>query len=151
MFKLQSKNGQLSGLSHALDGKMPTRLTPEQKYKQCFFNIVFHRALLLWKTEPADDSETSGLMIFRPLSSLVCLMTVTRYACCVICSCNAVITINITVMSHEHHDISDHRSLERLLNSLFGLTSKKHQRSALLPFCEGNPQVTGGFPSQRAS
>ena len=33
----------------------------------------------------------------------------------------------------------------------WGPASKKHQRSALLALCEGNPPVTGGFPSQRAS
>ena len=40
----------------------------------------------------------------------------------------------ITVMSHERHRISNHRSLECLCNSFFGLTSKTNQRSALLPF-----------------
>ena len=34
-------------------------------------------------------------------------------------------------------------------NSLFRLTRKKHQRSALLSLCEGNPLVTSGFPAQR--
>ena len=32
-----------------------------------------------------------------------------------------------------------------------GQYKKTHQRSALLAFCEGNPLVTGGFSSQRAS
>ena len=38
-----------------------------------------------------------------------------------------------------------------LFNTLFGLTTKKHQRSLLLSLCEGNPLVTGGFPAQRDS
>ena len=29
------------------------------------------------------------------------------------------------------------------------LKTKKHQRSALLSLCEGNPSVIGGFPAQR--
>ena len=32
-----------------------------------------------------------------------------------------------------------------------GAHKRKHQSSVLLAFCEGNPPVTGGFPSQRAS
>ena len=32
-----------------------------------------------------------------------------------------------------------------------GYQQSKHQRSTLLALCEGNPPVTGGFPSQRAS
>ena len=42
-------------------------------------------------------------------------------------------------------------TLDRVFSSLFRPTSKQHQSSALLPLCEGNPPVTGGFPSQRAS
>ena len=56
-----------------------------------------------------------------------------------------------TLTSNEHQGVSDHRSFERLFNNLFGLTSKKYQRSALLPLCEGKPPMTGEFPSQRAS
>ena len=32
-----------------------------------------------------------------------------------------------------------------------GANQRKHQSSAPLGLCEGNPPVTGGFPSQRAS
>ena len=32
-----------------------------------------------------------------------------------------------------------------------GADQSKHRRSALLALCEGNPPVTGGFPSQRTS
>ena len=38
-----------------------------------------------------------------------------------------------------------------VFNSLFGLTSEKHQKSTFMALCEGNQPVTGGFPSQRAS
>ena len=38
---------------------------------------------------------------------------------------------------------------ECLFNSLFRLTTKKHQRSALSSLCEWNPPMTGGFPAQR--
>ena len=33
-----------------------------------------------------------------------------------------------------------------LFNIFLWLTTMKHQRSALLSLCEGNPPVTGGFP-----
>ena len=36
-------------------------------------------------------------------------------------------------------------------NCLFRLTTKKHESSGILAPCEGNPPVTGGFPSQKAS
>ena len=38
-----------------------------------------------------------------------------------------------------------------LFKTMFRQTSKQHQSPALLALCEGNPPVTGGFPSQRAS
>ena len=39
-------------------------------------------------------------------------------------------------------------SINFLFNSLW---SRKHQSSTLLALCEGNPLVSSGFPSQRAS
>ena len=41
------------------------------------------------------------------------------------------------------------RRRECLFNSLFRLTTKKHQRSALLSLFEWNPPVNGGFPHKR--
>ena len=43
------------------------------------------------------------------------------------------------------------QQLECLFNSLFRLTSRKHQSPASLTLCEGNPVVTGGFRSQMVS
>ena len=57
----------------------------------------------------------------------------------------------ITAMSHEHHGVSNHWPLDCFFNSLFRVTSKKTSKPLLLVLCEGNPPVTGGFPSQRAS
>ena len=48
---------------------------------------------------------------------------------------------------NECHGTSNHRHVHCLPNRLFRRTSKKISK---LP-CEGNPLVTGGFPSQRAS
>ena len=41
--------------------------------------------------------------------------------------------------------------LDCLLNRLFRRRSKKTSKLHVTSFCEGNPPVTGGFPSQRAS
>ena len=49
--------------------------------------------------------------------------------------------------SYEHHDVSNQVNLI-VCSRVYSI---KHQRSALLDICEGNPLVTGGFPSQRAS
>ena len=57
----------------------------------------------------------------------------------------------ITVTSPQHHSISNHWQLNCLFYNLFRLTSKKTSKAVLLALCEGNPPVTGGFPSQRAS
>ena len=43
------------------------------------------------------------------------------------------------------------RSIECLFNRLFRLTTKKHQRSALLFLCEGDPPMPGAFSAQRDS
>ena len=40
---------------------------------------------------------------------------------------------------------------DRLFNSLFHLTTTEVSKPKLLALCEGNPPVTAGFPSQRAS
>ena len=68
---------------------------------------------------------------------------------------------NIIVMLHEHDDISNHHKMKCSLNSLFRLTYKKFNvpllapcgftNAPLLTLYEGNPSVTCGFPSQRAS
>ena len=42
----------------------------------------------------------------------------------------------ITATSNDRHGVSNYQPIECLFNSLFKLTSKKHQRSALLSLCE---------------
>ena len=57
----------------------------------------------------------------------------------------------ITETSHERHGITYHLPFKCSFNNSFGLTSKIHQSSMLLALCLGDPPVTGGFLSQRAS
>ena len=52
---------------------------------------------------------------------------------------------------NERHGISNHRRLDCLLNRLFRRALEKTSRLRVTGLCEGNPPVTGGFPSQRAS
>ena len=47
--------------------------------------------------------------------------------------------------------VSNHRQLDCLLNGSFRLTRMKTSNSASLALREGNPAVTAGFPTQRAS
>ena len=55
------------------------------------------------------------------------------------------------LQSHDRHGVSNHRQLDCLFQSFYGLTSKKHQNQLYWPYCEGNPPVTGGFPAQRTN
>ena len=54
--------------------------------------------------------------------------------------------------SHNEHDgVSNHPHFDCFLNILFDRRSKKTLKLRFTGFCEGNPQVTGEFPAQRAS
>ena len=75
---------------------------------------------------------------------------VTSLQCC--CTSHTYLaTPRWLMMSHERHGVPDYRPLECLLNNLFGITSKKHQSSALLALFRGNPSVTGEFHAHRDS
>ena len=52
---------------------------------------------------------------------------------------------------NEGDGVSNHRRLACLLNRLFRRRSKKASELRVTDLCEGNPPVTGGFPSQMAS
>ena len=53
---------------------------------------------------------------------------------------------------HNGHDgVSNPSCLDCSLNQLFRCRSKKTSKLYVTGLCEGNPPVTGGFPSQRAS
>ena len=47
--------------------------------------------------------------------------------------------------------VSNYRRLDCLLNRLFSCRWKKTSKLCVTGLCEGNPLVTSGFPSQRAS
>ena len=57
----------------------------------------------------------------------------------------------LQLRQNECDGVSDNQRLDCLLNRLFVRRSKKTWKLRVTGLCEGNPLVTGGFPSQRAS
>ena len=49
------------------------------------------------------------------------------------------------------HGVSNHRHLDHLLNHLFRRRSKRIPKLRVTDIWKGNPPVTGGLPTQRAS
>ena len=69
---------------------------------------------------------------------------------------DGVFTRSLQWRPNECNDVSNHRRLDGLLSHLFRRRSKKSSKlrvtfSVLLAFLCGEPPVTDGFPSQRAS
>ena len=52
---------------------------------------------------------------------------------------------------NERDSVTNHQRIECLPNRLFRRRSTKSPKLRVTDPCEGNPPVTGGFPSQRAS
>ena len=52
---------------------------------------------------------------------------------------------------NECNGLSNYRHLDCLLNRLFRCRSEKTSKLRITGLCEGNPPVTGRFPSQRVS
>ena len=52
---------------------------------------------------------------------------------------------------NELDGVSNNERVDCMLNPLFRCRSKKTSKLHVFGLCEGNPLVTGGFPSQRAS
>ena len=50
---------------------------------------------------------------------------------------------------NERNGVSNHRRLDCSLNRLFRRRSERTSKLCVTALCEGNPPVTGGFPSQR--
>ena len=61
------------------------------------------------------------------------------------------VTITLQWRHNERDGVSNHRPLNRLFNRLLRRRPNKTSKLRATGLCEGNPPVTGGFPSQRAS
>ena len=59
--------------------------------------------------------------------------------------------ITLQWRQNEHHGVSNHRLLDCLVKRLFRRRSKKTSKICVTGLWEGNPPVTGGFPSRKAS
>ena len=70
-------------------------------------------------------------------------------------TCNITSIASAPLQCHERHGVSNHRQLDYMFNSLFRLTSTKTPKLRISdPFwCKsgGNPPITAGFPSRKAS
>ena len=65
-----------------------------------------------------------------------------------------IITCPCSALQWRHNErggVSNHKRLDYLLNRLFRRRSKKTSKLRVTGLCEGNPPVTGGFPSQWVS
>ena len=78
---------------------------------------------------------------------LSCILIIFNYILYFTVSNSNCTHCHITVNFHEGHGHSNHQQLNRLLNSWFNLTTKKHQWHASLAICEDNPLATDGFTS----
>ena len=61
-----------------------------------------------------------------------------------------LVSYTLEWLYNEHNGVSNHRLYDCLFNSLLRLSSKKTSKTCVTGLCNGNPPVTGGFPSQRA-
>ena len=118
---------------------------PRWKYFSLFDTKVF-----VWNNLVRKFSyEKRGKLVFVYLSI---------YWFIYLCVCGHLVPVNrvsgedTLQWRHNKHDgISNHQRFNCLLNHLFKRRSKKTSKLRVTGLCEGNPLVTGGFPSQRAS
>ena len=64
---------------------------------------------------------------------------------------SAMVSTTLEWRHNELDGVWNHQRLDCLLNRLFRRKSKKTSKLRVTGLCDGNPLVTGGFPSQRAS
>ena len=62
-----------------------------------------------------------------------------------------VLVLSPSITGRHNDGVSNHRCLDCFLNLLFRCRSKKTSKLRVTGLCEGNPSVTGGFPSPKAS
>ena len=63
-------------------------------------------------------------------------------------------TFRMSTLQWRHNErdvVWNHRRLDALLTHLFRRRSKNVSKLRIIGLCEGNPPVSGGFPSQRVS
>ena len=102
-----------------------------------------------------EDGQTSNVLyslykIAHIIMRLRCVVVVVMYA--QLRTLNSpVIQITLLWRHNERKGVSNYRCLDCLFNRLFRRRSKKTSKLHVTGLCEGNPPVTGGFLSQKAS
>ena len=86
------------------------------------------------------------LNISGDLLHMMCLVMVSHYSNITWALC-CLKTITLQWRHNEHDGVSNYWYLDYLLNRLFRCRSKKTSKLHVTGLCEGNPLVTGGFPS----
>ena len=97
---------------------------------------------------PVDSAHKGPLM-----QSLMFFLTVAQISCWTGSWITGDLrcTFPLQWCQNERDSVWNYRRLDCLLNRLFRRISKKTSKLRVTGLCEGNPPVTGGFPSQRAS
>ena len=90
------------------------------------------------------------LLTRKQFSSQICDKMVTIFKL-ILLKENCSFQMALEWRHNERHGVSNHRLLDCFLNRLFRRTPKKTSKRGVPGLREGNPPVTCGFPSQRAS
>ena len=113
----------------------PTRLNKMMSYNRRY-SINPLRMVNIWSTKKQNCALTSRWL-------LIAMQTKIKLSC--------RRRLSIRWRHNELNDVSNHRRFECLLNRLFRRRPQKTSKLRVTGSCEGNPPVTDGFPSQRAS
>ena len=104
--------------------------------RKCFYNKTQRRG--------------TGAKVYRAIWSGSRLQACTQWGCLFPGSCRDLIAhYRDVIMSAMASQITSVSIVCSTICS--GADQRKHESSALLALCEGNPPVSGGFPSQRAN
>ena len=115
------------GLESPIFGFMPNALTIWNLLSHVFENW-------LWQYIETNSSTHCGLV--TPYSN-TCWSTLLQTIL------NQYLLITLQWRQFEHHGIANHQYLDCLL--------RRTSKLCITALCEGNPPVTGGFPSQKSS
>ena len=95
---------------------------------------LFQITVAIWNSTQAISVQSDRSWLAQDIACLVLKSKLHR-------------TVAIRVISHEIYGVSNHRQLNWMWNNLHMLIAKISRISILAP-CEGNPALTGGFPSE---
>ena len=137
--------GCLKGLFRR--NRADSRFAPSQWEMPLLCNDISHwLGASLEKSWPCHNRTLTGWICSAPKE--ICAWFV---VCCVLLWFPASLFYPLQWRHNECDGISNHQRFDRLLNCLFRHRSKKTSKLYITVLCEGNPLVTDGIPSQRAT